>query len=130
MGVGIFSKLLGSLEAAGEQIPDVRRAGGNLRYRLLDGIKSAFAVFFFLHPSLLDFQRAMKERRKGNNLETLLGVTEAPSDNQIRTLLDGVEPSAMGEVFEKNLRIADEAGILTGYRVLDGGVLPALDGVW
>ncbi|MDR1637956.1 MAG: hypothetical protein LBR93_11540, partial [Treponema sp.] len=58
---------------------------------------SAFAVFFFLHPSLLDFQRAMKERRKRNNLETLFGVTAIPSDNQIRTLPDGIEPLAMGQ---------------------------------
>jgi hypothetical protein len=71
----------------------------------------------------------MKERRKRNNMETLFGVTEIPGDNQIRTLLDGIEPSAAGEVFEKNLRIADKAGILTGYRVLDEGVLPALDGL-
>ena len=122
--------MLGSLEAAGEQIPDGRRAGGNRKYRLLDGIKSAFAVFFFLHPSLLDFQRAMQERRKRNNLETLFGVMEIPSDNQIRTLLDGIEPSALGEVFESALRIAEEAGILEQYRVLDGGVLLALDGLW
>jgi hypothetical protein len=63
----------------------------------------------------------MKERRKRNNLETLFGVTAIPGDNQIRTLLDGIEPLAMGAVFEKNLRIAEEAGILEGYRVLDGG---------
>jgi hypothetical protein len=49
----------------------VRQVGGNLRYRLLDGIKRAFAVFFFLHPSLWDFQRAMDEgmveaKQRGN----------------------------------------------------------------
>jgi hypothetical protein len=130
MGAGLLGKLLDSLEAAGEQIPEVRRAGGNLKYRLLDGIKSAFAVFFFLHPSLLDFQRAMKERRKRSNLETLLGVMEIPSDNQIRTLLDGIEPSVLGGVFERNLLRAEEAGLLEGYRVLDGGMLLALDGLW
>ncbi|MDR1956143.1 MAG: hypothetical protein LBQ30_04740 [Treponema sp.] len=59
------------MEAVGEQIPDVRQVGGNLRYRLLDGIKRAFAVFFFLHPSLWDFQRAMDEgmveaKQRGN----------------------------------------------------------------
>ena len=43
-------------------IPDKRRGGGNLTYQLLDAIKSAFVVFFFQHPSLLDFQRAMKKR--------------------------------------------------------------------
>ena len=76
MGAGIFNKLLSSLEAVGDTILDQRQSGGNLKYRLLDGIKSAFAVFFFLHPSILDFQRAMKKRKKRNNVETLFGVTE------------------------------------------------------
>ena len=130
MGAGIFNKLLSSLEAVGDTILDQRQSGGNLKYRLLDGIKSAFAVFFFLHPSILDFQRAMKERKKRNNVETLFGVTEIPSDNQIRSLLDGIKPEAIGPVFNSTLRIADEAGAIKPYRVLDGGVLLALDGLW
>jgi hypothetical protein len=130
MGEGLFDKLLGSLEAVGEKLPDQRQKGRNLRYRLVDAIKSAFMVFFFQHPSLLDFQRAMQERKKRSNVETLFGATKIPSDNQIRTLLDGIEPQAMGEVFEKTLRIAEEAGAIQPYRVLDGGVLLALDGVW
>ncbi|MHB9294116.1 hypothetical protein Holit_03242 [Hollandina sp. SP2] len=36
----------------------------------------------------------------------------------------------MGTIFEQNLRIAEEGGLLEGYRVLDGGVLLALDGLW
>ena len=130
MGAGIFGKLLGSLEAVGETILDQRQSGGNLKYRLLDGIKSAFAVFFFLHPSILDFHRAMKEQKKRNNVETLFGVKDIPSDNQIRTLLDGIKPEAIGPVFNSTLRIADEAGAIKPYRVLDDGVLLALDGLW
>jgi hypothetical protein len=84
-----------------------------MKYRLLDSSKSAFALFFFLHPLLLDFKRVMKERWKQNNLETW--VAEVPRDNQIRTLVDGIEPSVMGEVFERNLRTADDAGIIEGY---------------
>ena len=130
MGAGIFGKLLGGLEAVGEKIPDKRRSGCNLTYRLLDAIKSAFAVFFFRRPSLLDFQRAMKGRKKRNNVETLFGVMNIPSDNQIRTLLDGTAPELLGEVFERTLRVAGEAGAIKPYRVLDGGVLLALDGLW
>jgi hypothetical protein len=63
-------------------------------------------------------------------VETLLGVKEIPSDNQIRTLLDGIKPESMGAVFKRTLRIADEAGAIKPYRVLDGGVLVAIDGVW
>ena len=92
MGAGIFNKLLNSLEAVGDTIPDWRQSRGNLKYRLIDGIKSAFAVFFFQHPSLLDFQRAVKERKKRNNVETLFGATKIPSDNQIRTLLGDIGP--------------------------------------
>jgi hypothetical protein len=44
MGTGLLSKLPGSLEAVGEHIPDTGRAGGNLRYRLLDGIQCTFAA--------------------------------------------------------------------------------------
>jgi hypothetical protein len=47
MGEGIFGKLLGSLEAVGDKIPHHRQSGRNLKYRLRDGIMSAFAVFFF-----------------------------------------------------------------------------------
>ena len=130
MGAGIFSKLLGSLEAVGGIIPDKRRSGGNLTYQLLDAIKSAFVVFFFQHPSLPDFQRAMKKRKKRNNVQTIFGAVKIPSDNQIRTLLDGIEPGLLGEAFAKNVRIADEHKALEPYRVLDGGVLLALDGMW
>jgi hypothetical protein len=97
---------------------------------LLDAIKSAFAVFFFLHPSLLDFQKAMKKRKKRNNVETLFGAFKIPSDNQIRTLLDGIAPESLGEAFQGTLRTAEEAGAIKPYRVLDGGVLLALDGLW
>jgi hypothetical protein len=118
------------LEAIGSKIPDQRQSGGNLKYRLPDGIKSAFAVFFFLHPSLPDFQRAMQYRRKRSNMETLFGVKEIPSDNRIRTLPDGIAPASLSEAFEQGLRIADEAKAIEPYRVPDGGVLPAPDGLW
>jgi hypothetical protein len=130
MDAGIFGRLLDNLEAVGENLPDQRRIGCNMKYRLLDGIKSAFAVFFFQHPSLLDFQRAMKERKKRNNIETLFEVTKIPSDNQIRTLLDGIQPQSLSEVFWRTLQLADEVKAIQAYRVLDEGVLLALDGIW
>jgi hypothetical protein len=90
----------------------------------------AFAVFFFLYPSLLHFQRAMKTKRRRSNMETLFGVSEIPCDNRIRELMDGIELGALSGVFMDNLRTAEEAGVLKEYRVLDGGVLLAIDGVW
>jgi hypothetical protein len=118
------------LKAAAGKASDSRRRGGKPAYQSLDAAISAFAVFFFQHPSLLDFQKPMKRRKKRNNVETLFGAFDIPSDNQIRTLLDNIEPESLSEVFDISLRIADEAGAIEPYRVLDGGVLVALDGLW
>jgi hypothetical protein len=50
MGRGIFGKLRTNLEKVGKELPDKRRKGHDLKYRLLDAVKCAFAVgynFFF-----------------------------------------------------------------------------------
>jgi len=51
---------------------------------------SGFAMMFFQHPSLLELQRKMKQRRSRCNLETIFGVHDVPSDTQMRAMLDGV----------------------------------------
>jgi hypothetical protein len=97
MGQGIFKGLLKNMDSVEEKVGDKRREGYNLRYKIQDAVKSAFAVFFFQHPTLLAFQRAMKEKRKRNNVETILGVKEIPCDNEIRELLDVIEPGNFSE---------------------------------
>jgi hypothetical protein len=111
-------------------MPDSRRSGHNERYKIADFLKSAFGVFFFQHQSMLDYQRRMKEKHGRNNLETVFGVTALPSDTWIRVQMDRIAPEKFSPLFEASLRIAEEAGLLAGYRVLDGGVLIVLDGVW
>jgi hypothetical protein len=81
------------------------RAAAQLTYRLHDTVLSGFALMFFQHPSLLQFQRAMKQKRRRCNLETIFGVREVPSDTQLREILDGVEPeplrALLPQVWEK-----------------------------
>ncbi len=71
------------------------RAAEQLSYSLHDTLMSGFAVMFFQHASLLQFQRAMEKKRRRCNLQTLLGVHEIPSDTQMREILDGVEPELL-----------------------------------
>src|SRR5712692_5160610 len=73
-------------------IPD-SRCPERVNYSLHDTLLSGFAMMFFQHPSLLEFQRKMKQRRGRCNLETLFGVTEVPSDTQMRDILDAVPPN-------------------------------------
>jgi hypothetical protein len=130
MGRGTFGELLRILEIKGETLPDSRRTGHNFLYPLTDVVKSAFGVFFFQHPSMLDYQRKMQDKHRRNNMASIFGVKQIPSDTQIRNLLDGIAPERFGSVFNESLRIADGHGVLDNFRVLDGGVLIALDGVW
>jgi hypothetical protein len=44
--------------------------------------------------------------------------------------MDGIEPGALSGVFMDNLRTAEEAGVLKEYRVLNRGMLLAIDGLW
>jgi hypothetical protein len=126
----LFKQLIDNFGRICGQIPDNRRPGHNERYRIADIVKSAFGVFFFQHRSLLDYQRKMKEKQGRNNLETVFGVTALPSDTWIRAQMDKIAPEQFSGIFDSTLKIADEAGLIEGYRVLDGGVLIALDGVW
>jgi hypothetical protein len=126
----MLKTLIGYLDKAAEKLPECREAGNGLKYTIADALKSALAVFYFLHPSLLNFQQEMRRKTKRSNLETLFGVSKIPCTEQIKNIVDGIEPGALAGVFEEGLRLAGEQGVLKGYRVLDGGVLIALDGVW
>ncbi len=71
------------------------RAADQLTYRLHDTVMSGFALMFFQPPSLLQFQRALQQKRRRCNLQTLFGVHEVPSDTQMREILDRIEPEPL-----------------------------------
>jgi hypothetical protein len=57
-------------------------------------------------------------------------VSEIPCDNKIREIMDGIEPEALSGLFMDNLRTTEETRVIKEYRVLDGDVLLAIDGLW
>jgi hypothetical protein len=57
-------------------------------------------------------------------------VKEIPCNNQITRLLDEAEPELFDKNFKTGIRQAEGYGVLEQYRVLEGGVLLAVDGVW
>jgi hypothetical protein len=71
------------------------RTAEQLSYPLHDTLMSGFAVMFFQHSSLLQFQRAMEKKRQRSNLQTLFGVHAIPSDTQMREILDEVKPDSL-----------------------------------
>jgi hypothetical protein len=69
----------------------------------------------------------MKEKRKRNNVETLFGVSGIPGDNEIRRLIDPINPAKFRPVYDQALRMEEPYGILDEFRMLDRGVPLGLD---
>jgi hypothetical protein len=86
-----------------------KRMPQRITWELPAVLMSAFAMFFFQHPSLLEYQRRMKTQRGRSNLERVFQVEEIPSDTQMREILDGVSTErlrrVLPETFERMRRV-------------------------
>ena len=123
----MFDTLVGSFRQRLSSLPD-KRTGKNTRYGMEDAALSTFSVFYTQTPSFLAYQRKMADRKGKSNAQSLFGVHQIPSDNQIRNLLDGVAPEQVFPVFEEILQGLDEPGQLDGFRSVSDTLLVAMDG--
>lgn len=104
------------------------RTGKNLQYTMADIGLAAFSLFFMQRPSFLSFQRAMKKHLGRDNTMSLFQMNKIPSDNHIRKLLDGVNPSHFdGEFFNIVNQLIENKSVLI-KNVLNNHTLIALDG--
>ena len=104
------------------------RTGKNTQYDMIDVGIGAFSVFFTQSPSFLSSQEDMKRQKGRCNAESLFGMHQIPSDNQIRSLLDPVAPSNLNPVFREVFERLDRAGVIKGYRSYAHNLLVILDG--
>ena len=126
-----FDEMIASLRRAIGTFPDVRR-GKNTHYEIMDAASAAFSVFFTQCPSFLAYQKLMQEKYGLSNAKTLFGMRAIPTDNQIRNLLDPVDPAYLSPVFAACWEALKRSGKLDIYRVKLGrqqnDLLIAVDG--
>lgn len=122
-----LTHLIKDLEEVFEQIPE-HRSGKNNQYELADAGMGAFSVFFTQCPSFLARQQELKLQKGRSNAEKLFELREIPSDNQIRNLLDPVDPAHLGRFYRQTFQAMEEAGILKRFRSYSDQILVALDG--
>ena len=96
---------------------------------MVDAGLSAFSVFFMQSPSFLEYQRSLDQWLGKNNAQTLFGVHDIPSDNQIRHLLDATEPGQVKPLFSSLFQALHQAGVVETYRSVNQTLLLAFDGV-
>ncbi|MDE0101446.1 MAG: ISNCY family transposase [Bryobacterales bacterium] len=125
----VLNTVVRSLKSTANALPDERN-GPNLRYPLADAVLSAFACFFTQSPSFLAFQRDLHFRWVRSNCQTLFGMRQIPSDQQIRNMLDGLPPQGFSTLFLSILSaLRSQPRSLGPFARLGGRFLVALDGI-
>lgn len=98
-----------------------------ISYKLTDVLMSALAMFGLKYPSLLQFDQSSRDDCTRANLTNLYGVERAPSDSQMREILDPVAPSDLRPAFRQVHRELQRQKALAKYQFL-GGYLMSVDG--
>ena len=120
-----FEELMSSLSAEFEEIEDHRRA--NAKYKLVDMLRSGFAMFSLKSPSLLSFEEQSEEEKE--NLKNIYKIKALASDTQMRAVLDEVKPKPIREIFPKIFNKLWKAGVVKEYRYWDSHIIVSIDGV-
>lgn len=124
---GIFDEIVLYFRSILENFPD-KRTGKNKRYQMSDAALSAFSIFFTQSPSFLAHQKSMAQNKGHDNAQSLFGIHQIPTDNQIRDLLDNVEPALVFPVFYEIFRALEQGKHLEEFRSFKNNLLIALDG--
>lgn len=125
----MFQAMVDVIGAHLSQLPDYRKDSPNRKYTVRDAALSAFAVFMMQSPSFLTHQRDMQRTKGRNNAQSLFGVHQIPSDNQIRNILDPIAPSQVSGVFWQLYERLQSSQLLAQHTGIAGTWLCALDGV-
>jgi disulfide oxidoreductase YuzD len=106
-----------------EKITDHR--ADNTKISLSDALMSGFAMYALKDASLLEFD---KRRAKDSNLRHIYGLENIPSDSQMRTILDPVQPLDLRPLYQDVFRDLQRGKVLEKMVFMNGYYLLSLDG--
>jgi DDE_Tnp_1-associated len=122
-----FQSLQHCLTLLFRDIPD-RRQKSKVEHTIHDVVMSGFAMMYFQAPSLLQFQRWLREDQGSDNLSTIFKVETIPEDTQMRKVLDRVDPEQFRPGFKNYLHRLQRGKHLEQYRLFDASYLCVTDG--
>ena len=97
----------------------------NVVIPLVDALMSGLALFALKDPSLLAFD---ERRVVPGNLRKVFGIAEIPSDSQMRTILDGIDPEDLRPLYKEVFSQLQRGKVLEEMVFMEGYYLLALDG--
>ncbi len=114
-----------------EEVTDSRKEGGENKrdFSLVDCLMSGGALFSLKFPSLLQFdQQSRNNDNIRHNLNSLFGIQQAPSDTQLRGILDPINPRQVRGVFKAIFSAIQRGKLLEEFVFFKDSYLLALDG--
>jgi hypothetical protein len=107
------------------KIPEHRREK-SVVISLKDALMSGLAIFALKYPSLLQYDDDRAKRPE--KLKGPLGIEQAPSDTQMREILDGVEPDSIRPAYKRVLFEIQRGKDLEAFAFYQSHYLIAVDG--
>ena len=118
-----ISHLLKTVRLGFEQVPDHRAP--NARISMADALMSAFAMFSLKDSSMLEFD---ERRKKDTNLKNIYAIKDVPSDTQLRTILDPVNPDYIRPLFKSIFDLLQQNHVLDKFIFMYAYYLVSVDG--
>ncbi len=110
-----------------EKIPEFRT--GDIEISMPDALMSAFAMFSLKDPSLLKFDERRKDEAECQNLESIYGIKNIPSDSRMREICDEIDPKKyLSPIFKVPFRHLQRGKALEPMVFYKGCYLLNLDG--
>jgi hypothetical protein len=119
--------LLDCLTSSASHLTDPCRKSNATKYTMRDAILGAFSMFFMQNESFLEHQRQMTSLHGKSNAQTIFGIFNIPTNQQIKNILDGIPAAALIGVFDWVYQAMRDQGLLQSFEYL-GGLMVALDG--
>lgn len=124
--VSQFIKKLGEMA---QTMPDNRAGRHNQIYELQDAVRGAFSVFCMQSESFLGHQRALLKLKGRSNLESVFQVQSVPSDNHIRSQLDGVPVQHFEAAYDWLWQRLLAAKKVASFQIMGTRLLVGVDGI-
>ena len=122
-----FSAIRKSIAHKFGLIPDNRAA--NSSHQIKDVMLSGLACMYFQSQSLLEFQRKMQSHHQRNNLQSMFGVNDLPTDTGMRNIIDSIDSDiAFRPIFKDLFNKLQRGKHLEQYQTLPGKYLLNVDG--
>jgi len=107
-----------------EKIPEFRT--GDIEISIPDALMSAFAMFSLKDSSLLKFDERRKEEAESQNLKSIYGLENIPSDSGMREICDEIDPkeylSPIFKVLFRHLQRGKELEPMVFYKGIFDGI--------